>query len=190
MPHIFWSDSYQRNISDKGDIPVISHGADSVRSYAWELQFNLGTLIPEAQADTFSFAAKSVGPIESVSERIPVDRVNDKVWYPGKVTNSEVTVVFEDLLKQKAGHFLYKWYQLVYNQQTGTFYDPGIHMIKKNIDILKLDNVLAPISHIKLIGAYPSAFREIDRDYGTNEMHKIEMTFSYDFVISVLGTPK
>ena len=64
------------------ELPVVSTQLDSVRTYQFECRFE-GVPGNETSLTT---AAKQVSPIAGATDEIVVDRVNDKMYYPGKFT--------------------------------------------------------------------------------------------------------
>ena len=83
-------------------LPKISTDIDSVRSYQFEVRFAGLPPTFEAEGDTLTLAAKQVSPVNVGVEDIVVDRVNDKLYYPGKFTPENVTVTFDNLYIQRS----------------------------------------------------------------------------------------
>lgn len=186
----YYATSLQRELED-GKLPVISQDLDSLRSYTWEITF---TPPVDAPAGTFdkplTLAAHQVSPIGFTSEDIEVNRVNDKVWYPGKVTPEELVVNFHNLFKSKAGVHLYQWMQQIYDPVTGQF-TPGFleaqGNFKTQVEILQLNHAMQPFTHQKLYGVYPKKWLSAELNYGNNDFHNIEVTFRYDWVVQESG---
>ena len=160
-------------------VPLISSKLDSIRSFQFEVQFfNVPTLDVD-EAD-YTLAAKSVGPVGFTVDDIPVDRVNDKVFYPGKPSPEEVTITFDNLLaKDTTGH-LYLWFQSTYNPATGALAGGDFKCDK--MTILTLDGTANPTREIQLFGVYPKSFKTSEFNYSTNEFHTIEVSFRYDMM--------
>lgn len=179
---------YKENRSNPNtSLPLVSTGLDSVRAYQFEVKF---TGVPNAaEQDNLTLAAKQVSPINMSVEDIVVDRVNDKLFYPGKFTPENVTVTFDNLYVQQSSPALWEWFTSIYNPMSGDmtqFTAPGgagVGAFKaQKLTIVELDNVQEPHNSIELYGVYPTGVRFSEKNYSTNEFSTIEMTFRYDFV--------
>ena len=106
--------------SDLNKLPVVSTDLDSVRSYQWEIQFDIATMKKNSTypftGDTLVLAAKQVTGLSFAFADIEVHRMNDKVFYPGKVAQEEVTVTFDNLLKGSAGIQFYEYLATVFDR--------------------------------------------------------------------------
>ena len=107
-----------RNQFVAGDnLPTISTQLDSVRTYQFECQF-FG--IPNAaNGPSLTTAAKQVSPVGGATDDIVVDRVNDKMFYPGKFTPEAVTITFDNQLLTNTTPELWNWFKNTYNPTTG-----------------------------------------------------------------------
>lgn len=182
--------SQNRGLKGK-QLPMISQDLDSIRAYQWEITFyNVPVAAANGVDRPLTLAAKSVSQTGFTSEDIEVHRVNDKVYYPGKVGHDELNVVFDNLYKSKMGSLLYQWMQNIYNPVTGEF-EQGRQAtaggvagnFKITADLVQLDNKGKPMSFTRFYGLYPKAWKQAEFNYSTNEFHTIEMTFRYDFVV-------
>ena len=90
MTNSYYKDKYGRQFTPGQGLPVISTDLDSVRVYQFEIQF-FGLPEDITNVPDLTLAAKKVTGIEMRNESIPVDRVNDKMFYPGKTTPWIVT---------------------------------------------------------------------------------------------------
>ena len=183
----YYANSTNRDITDGNTLPLISQDLDSIRAYQWEITFHPPTQVevPQTFSKPLTLAAKQVNGIGMMLEDIEVNRVNDKVYYPGRPSTEELVVTFDNLLKSKTGFQLYKFMQTIYDPLTGEYTStflqtPGA--FKTNIDLVQLDSRMQPFSVIKLLGAYPKKFTPAEYNYGTNDFHTVEMTFRYDFI--------
>lgn len=178
---------------DSNKVPDISQALDSVRAWGWEIIFHPPQVVLQGQPELqpFRIAAKSVSPIGYTLEDIPVHRTNDVVFYPGKATPTELTIVFDDLYRTKQGSTVYKWLQQVYNPVTGEF-TPGfveaVGNFKTQIEIVKLNGLGQPFTHIKLVGCYPKSWEESEFNYATSEFHTITSVFRWDFAVAEFDT--
>ena len=168
-------------------LPTISTDLDSVRAYQFEVQFEgvpgLG------KSDDLTIAAKQVTQAGMSVEDIVIDRVNDKIYYPGKATPELITVTFDNLYLKEASDTLYKWFQNTYDPLTGemTKNSPpgkgGGGSFKANkMTILQLSNNMSPHSAVECYGVWVKSWKTAEFNYATNEFHTIEVEFRYDFM--------
>lgn len=193
MRESYYANSLNRDLSTGDGLPVISQDLDSVRAYQWELTFfpPAEVEVPMTFAKPLTLAAKQVNGIGMQVEDVEVNRVNDKVYYPGRPSAEELVVTFDNLLKTKAGWQLYKYFQSVYDPITGEFTTsflrtPGA--FKTTAEILELNGSMEPSNIVKCVGLYPKKYTKAEKNYSTNEFDTIEVTFRYDFLI-VNGDP-
>jgi len=170
-------------------LPLISKQLDSVRTYQFEVRF--AGLPPEVagNADQLTLAAKQVSPIAGSIDDIVVDRVNDKVYYPGKFTPDPVTITFDNQYLTQASPTLWKWFKSIYDPITGDATTlaapggPGNRTFKANkLTIVELDNHQEPHATIELYGVYPQSVRFSEKVYSDASFSTMEVTFRYDFV--------
>lgn len=124
------------------------------------------------------------------SEDIVADRVNDKFYYPGKVTMDEVTIVFDNLVKGQIAEQLFDWFSTVYDSVHGMFtpaFIQGNGHFKRNLKLFQLDNTGFPVKHIHLFSAYPKSWKAGEFNYSTNEFHSVEVTLRFDFFTQEAG---
>lgn len=182
--------SQDRTLKGK-NLPMVSQDLDSVRAYQWEITFyNLPDGAGNSVDRPLTLAAKSVSQTGYAIEDIEVHRVNDKVYYPGKASTEDLTVVFDNLYKSKTASLLYNWIKNVYNPATGEFEQArqvttgAVNGNFKTVaDIVQLDNKGKPLSHTRLYGVYPKSWKQAEFNYSTNEFHTIEVMFRYDFIV-------
>jgi len=193
-PQSYYStaDSFRRTFSAGESLPVISTELDSVRAYQFEVHFyNIpsdGGSSNTNQQD-LTLAAKQVSPGGISVESITVDRLNDKVYYPGKMTQEELTITFDHLYLRQTAPTLWKWFKSVYDPLTGNLVSntrPGgggtPHFKANRLEILFLDNVKEPHAVLEYYGVYPMSFKPSELNYSTNEFHTLEVSFKYDFL--------
>ena len=115
-----------RKIGDGDDVPFISTQLDSVRAYQWEVNFFFekqgagnGTPVNDTQKP-LTLAAKQINGIGMSVEDIEVNRVNDKVYFPGRPSMEEAVVTFDNLSKTKANRVLYELFSKTYDPRNGT----------------------------------------------------------------------
>ena len=174
------SDAITRSIDTEGTTrPAISTMLDSIRAYQWEVtfkNFSAETDFPDTIKKPLTLAAKQVNGIGMSVEDIEVNRVNDKVYYPGRPSMEEAVITFDNLAKTQVDKLLYEYMAKVYDPRTGVLGDvdgkpgPTGGTIKQEIQLL--------------LGAYPKQITHGEYNYSTNEFHTIEMTFRYDFFVN------
>ena len=177
------------NFTPGSTLPKISTRLDSVRAYQFEVRFyGLPTEVGGNTLDLVA-AAKQVSPIGGTVEDIVVDRVNDKLYYPGKFTPEALTITFDNQLLSRTSPTLWNWFKTIYDPVTGDLTKlsaPGgsaNRTFKANkMTIVELDNTNDPHAYIELYGVYPNSVRFSEKNYSTNEFSTIEVGFRYDFV--------
>ena len=201
----FWVDDKIRQI-DRDDnnmpkrTPLVSTGLDSVRTYGFVVNFQLPNNIQKGGDGerynisplqrTFSLAAKQVSNTGYTNEDIEVHRFNDRVYYPGKPSLEEVTVTFDNLLRDAAGVALFDWFRTIYDPIDGKGrssrgsasgrQNPG--GFKQTISIQNLAPDGREVAKTNLIAAYPKSWKTAEFNYSNNDFHTIEVSFRYDFI--------
>ena len=119
MVDSFLKNDYRANFEPGVTLPKISTKLDSIRAYQFEVKF-FG-LPPEftMQQQELTAAAKQVSPIGGSVDDIVVDRLNDKVFYPGKFTPDAVTVTFDNQVLSRNTPALWGWFKSIYDPITG-----------------------------------------------------------------------
>jgi hypothetical protein len=171
--------------SDRGtELPLISEGLDSVRAYQFEITFQLPGDVTNAGSQDLTLAAKQVSQVGFTVEDIEVNRVNDKVFYPGKASPEELTVTFDNLYQKRVSQALWQWFSTIYDPTTGKFHtqQEGANSFKRNATIVHLDSRGQPLFETRLYGVYPKSWKTAEFNYSTNEFHTIELGLRYDFM--------
>ena len=88
MAYSYYKTNANRRFTPGNDLPTISTSLDSVRAYQFELHF-FGLPEEIVGKQDLTLAAKRISGLEIKNEAIAVDRVNDKVFFPGKTTPGE-----------------------------------------------------------------------------------------------------
>lgn len=174
----------------KGEsLPKISTTLDSVRSYQFEIQFyGLPGSLSNQQLD-LTLAAKQVGAISFGTDEIPVHRVNDVVYYPGKPTFESLNVTFDNLYLRRTAKTLWEWFKTIYDPISGDMTKlsapgaPGGKTFKANkLRIIELDNMRNPHAAIELYGVYPKSVSFSEKNYSTGDFATISVDFRFDFM--------
>jgi hypothetical protein len=187
MPQSIYKNNLRANFTPGDTLPKISTKLDSVRSYQFECRF-FG--VPDGFDSTdLTAAAKQVSPIAGQLDDIVVDRVNDKMYYPGKFTPEAVTITFDNQLLSRTTPMLWEWFKTIYDPLTGDvskLASPGgagnRSFKASKLTIMELDNTNEPHAFVELYGVYPQAVSFSEKNYSTNDFSTIEVTFRYDFV--------
>jgi len=189
MVDSFLKNDYRANFEPGKSLPKLSTKLDAVRSYQFEVKF-FGLPAEFAQTQQIlTAAAKQVSPIGGAVDDIVVDRLNDKMYYPGKFTPENITVTFDNLYVADSSPALWNWFKSIYDPITGDMTQfaapggtrPGGFKANK-MTIVELDNTMEPHAEIEVYGVYPTGVRFSEKNYSTNEFSTIECTFRYDFV--------
>ncbi len=184
----YFIDTIQREIEGDGNTtPLISTELDSVRAYQWELTFR-NLLVNDTGGplqQPLTLGAKQVNGVGFSVEDIEVNRVNDKVYYPGRPSMDELVVTFDSLQKAKLDKRLYEVMAMSYDPRTGKVntiagVDLNTYQTKFEIGGMQLEGNGTPRNMIRLFGCYPKKITHGEYNYSTNEFHTIEMTFRYD----------
>ena len=171
-----------------GSLPVVSTELDSVRSYQWEIEFDISKVVPLGLVvkDTraLTLAAKQVTGLSYAFKDIEVHRMNDLVYYPGKVTHEEVTVTFDNLLQSSPGAQFYEYLATVFDMRTGFYQAGGANgtEFKTTMKIYEFDGAGKMQNVIELKGAYPKSFTKGEKNYAQSEFDTFEVKFRYDFM--------
>tara|TARA_R100000231_G_scaffold82607_1_gene63115 strand:+ start:391 stop:999 length:609 start_codon:yes stop_codon:yes gene_type:complete len=184
-----------RSFQPGKNLPKISTSLDSVRAYQFEVRFfNLPNItegvnrLDQDTVNTITTAAKQVSPIGGSVDDIVVDRLNDKVYYPGKFTPESVTITFDNQLLSKTTPALWEFFKTIYDPITGDLTkltrpggSGGSFKLDK-VEIYEFDNTNDLHAAIGLFGVYPTGVRFSEKNYSTNDFSTVEVTFRYDFV--------
>ena len=184
----YYKTKYGREFTPGQGLPTISTDLDSVRAYQFEIHF-FGLPEDVTNSPDLTLAAKKVGGLEMKNEAIVIDRVNDKVHYPGKTTPGELTVDFDNLYLRETSSDLYRYFRNIYDPITGEMTknsQPGGTAGKSfkadKVEVVMLDNTMTPHSTIELYGVYPTSWAAAEFNYSTNQFHQLTVNFKYDFM--------
>jgi hypothetical protein len=208
----YLKNEYRSNFTPGKTLPRISTDLDSVRSYQFEVRFSeipnfaeeaatilpggvgplvqaVGSLAGGGASNQMTAAAKQVSPIGGSVDDIVVDRLNDKVYYPGKYTPENVTITFDNQLLSRSTPAIYNWFKTIYDPITGDAMKlaapggPGNRSFKcSKMTIMELDNTNDPHAFIQVYGVYPTTVRFSEKNYATNDFSTVEVTFRFDFM--------
>ena len=189
MPQSLYKNNFRANFKPGETLPKISTQLDSVRTYQFEMRFyGLPAALAGSQQD-LTLAAKRVGPVGMSVEDIAVQRVNDKIFYPGIASPEELQVTFDNLYLKNTSPALWEWFKTIYDPVTGDMTKlaapggAGNRSFKAaKATIMELDNTKNPHAAIELYGVYPKAVRFSEKNYSTNEFSTLEVTFRWDFI--------
>lgn len=189
MATSYYQTLYSREFEAGRGLPVISTELDSVRSYQFEVHFYGLPANRTQEGLDLTLAAKQVQAAGFSVEDITVDRLNDKVFYPGKATPDVLTISFDHLYLRETAPALWDWFKTVYDPMTGNLTSnsrPAVgnqpHFKASRLEIVYLDNVKNPHSTLEYYGVYPKSWKPAEHNYATNDFHTIEVSFRYDFM--------
>ena len=188
MATSYYKTKYNRKFTPGQGLPDISTQLDSVRAYQFEIQF-FGLPNSVSETDDLTLAAKKVSGLEMKNEAIAVDRVNDKVFYPGKTTPGELSVDFDNLYLRETAADLWRYFRSIYDPITGEMTQgagPGgtetaTFKVDK-VSVVMLNNTMVPHSTIELYGVWPMSWAASEFNYSTNSFHQLTVNFKYDFM--------
>ena len=188
MTQSYYKDKYGRQFTPGQGLPTISTDLDSVRTYQFEIHFRglPGDITNESD---LTLAAKRVQGLELKNEPIVVNRVNDKVHYPGKTTPAELQVEFDNLYLRETASDLFRFFRHTYDPLTGEISkgaapggQAGQSLKIDKVEIIQLDNTLTPHSTVELYGVFPTAWTASEFNYTTGDFHTLTVNFRYDFM--------
>lgn len=180
---------FRANFTPGKTLPKVSTQLDSVRAYQFECRFyGLPQALTGSQQD-LTLAAKQVSPVGGTVDDIVVERINDRLYYPGKASFDELTVTFDNLYLKNTTPTLWEWFKTIYDPLSGDMTKlaapggPGNRTFKANkLTVIELDNTRNPLAYVEVYGVYPKAVRFSEKNYSTNEFSTIEVTFRFDFM--------
>lgn len=188
MATSYYKTKYDRKFTPGQGLPTISTDLDSVRAYQFEIHF-FGLPEDVTNESDLTLAAKKVSGLEMKNEAIVVDRVNDKVFYPGKTTPGELSVDFDNLYLRETSADLYRYFRNIYDPITGEMTKSsqpggtaGRSFKAERVEVVMLDNTMTPHSTIELYGVYPMSWAASEFNYSTNSFHQLTVNFKYDFM--------
>jgi hypothetical protein len=188
MASSYYKNKYGRNFTPGQGLPTVSTDLDSVRAYQFEIHF-FGLPEDITNSTDLTLAAKKVGGLEMKNETIVIDRVNDKLHYPGKTTPGELSVDFDNLYLRETASDLYRFFRHTYDPITGEMTksaqpggSAGTTFKADKVEVVMLDNTLTPHSVIELYGVYPTSWSASEFNYSTSQFHQLTVVFKYDFM--------
>ena len=188
MASSYYKNKYGRNFTPGQGLPTVSTDLDSVRAYQFEIHFH-GLPGDITNQTDLTLAAKRVSGLEMKNEAITVDRVNDKLFYPGKTTPGELQVDFDNLYLRETASDLWRYFKHTYDPITGEMTkgaapggQAGLSFKADRVEIVMLDNTLTPHSTIELYGVYPNSWSASEFNYSQNQFHQLTVNFKYDFM--------
>lgn len=179
--------SLGRDTGSNGPLPEISTDLETIKTYQFEVDFSQFNSVIANQriSGDVTVAAKQVGQITYGVESIPLDRLNDKVHYPGKVTYEPVEITFDNLLLKKSTQALWSAFKEVYNPLTGKagFRTNRGQIYKgEKLSIVEMNGENQPVAAVELLGVYPEKVVYSEKNYSTNEFSTVTVSFRFDFL--------
>lgn len=189
MVDSIYKNDFRANFKPGKTLPKVSTQLDSVRAYGFEVRFyGLPAALVGSQQD-LTLAAKQVSPVGGTIDDIVVERVNDRLFYPGKFTPEELTITFDNLYLKNTSPAIWEWFKTIYDPVSGDATKlaapggPGNRTFKSNkLTIVQLDNTRTPHSFVEVYGVFPKTVRFSEHNFSTNEFATLEVTFRFDFM--------
>ncbi len=188
MATSYYKDKYGREFTPGQGLPTVSTDLDSVRAYQFEIHF-FGLPQDITNSTDLTLAAKRVSGLEMKNAPIVIDRVNDKLHYPGKTTPGELQVEFDNLYLRETASDLFRFFRHTYDPITGEMTkssapggEAGTTFKADKVEIVMLDNTLKPHSTIELYGVFPVTWAASEFNYSTSQFHTLNVSFKYDFM--------
>jgi len=168
-------------------LPQISSDLETIRTYQFEVNFQgfPGMTENQNRPGDVTVAAKQVGQITYGVDSIALDRLNDKVHYPGKVTYEPVEITFDNLLLKNSTEALWECFKEVYSPVTGKAGFRGGNGTKykgEKMTIVEMNGDNVPVAGVELFGVYPEKVAFSEKNYSTNEFSTVTVTFRFDFM--------
>jgi len=188
VPSSYYKTQFDRSFEHGAGLPWISTELDSVRAYQFEIHFQVSPGVNSEAPKSFTLAAKKVTGLEMALEAIPVNRVNDKVFYPGRPTPGDMVVTFDNTYLRQTGTELWQYFSDIYDPLTGEMTrhinvsEPQTSFKMNLVEVIQLDNQMTPHASVDLFGVWPTKWSAGEFNYSTNDFHTIDVTFKYDFM--------
>lgn len=176
----YYKNDFRSGVGD-GQLPAISTELEAIRTYQFEVHFN-GLPAGAGNERDLVLAAKKVNAVTITAEDIVVERANDKVYYPGKVTPEELVITFDNLYLKATSKSLYEYFTKTYDPRTGALGNAA-DVKTGQIDIVMLSNDLSPTQTVSAIGCYPKKYSLSEFQYSENQFHTLEVTFRFDYLL-------
>lgn len=187
MATSYYKEKYGREFTPGQGLPTVSTDLDSIRTYQFEIHF-FGLPDDITNSTDLTLAAKRVQNLEMKNTPIEVNRVNDKLYYPGKTTPGELQVEFDNLYLKETASDLFRFFRHTYDPITGEMTKSsqpggdGTTFKADKVEVVMLDNTLEPHSTVELYGVFPISWTASEFNYSQQQFHTITVNFKYDFM--------
>ena len=151
------------------------------------VQFDTGL----TDGDALTIACKTCDiPSLTTSENV-IDRLNDKVYTPGKSEYGTISIAFNEYIKdsstnqgegntnKSAGQILYEWQQQVHNVKTGV--QGAKKQISHNIAIVQIDGAGNATRVWNVYKAWPTQVEFDGLDSSDGALQAVTATFRFDW---------
>ena len=150
------------------------------------VQFDTGL----AEGDALTIACKTCDiPSLTTSENV-IDRLNDKVYTPGKSEYGTISIAFNEYIKdssqegegntnKSAGQILYEWQQQVHNVKTGV--QGAKKQVSHNIAIVQIDGAGNATRVWNVYKAWPTQVEFDGLDSSDGALQAVTATFRFDW---------
>ena len=174
---------------------AVSLSMNSLSSYEpmrknWFIvQFDSGLTNNAGEALTIACKTCDI-PSLTTSENV-IDRLNDKVYTPGKSEYGTISIAFNEYIHdnlgkdgagndyKSAGEILYAWQQQVHNVKSGV--QGAKKQIAHNIAIVQIDGAGNAVRVWNVYSAWPIAVEFDNLDSSAGDIQSVSATFRFDW---------
>lgn len=174
---------------------AVSLSMNSLSSYEpmrknWFIvQFDSGLTNNAGEALTIACKTCDI-PSLTTSENV-IDRLNDKVYTPGKSEYGTISIAFNEYIHdnlkgdgagnsyKSAGEILYAWQQQVHNVKSGV--QGAKKQIAHNIAIVQIDGAGNAVRVWNVYSAWPTAVEFDNLDSSAGDIQSVSATFRFDW---------
>ena len=142
--------------------------------------------------NALTIACKSCDMPQLTTTDNVIDRLNDKVYTPGKSEYNSINLSFYEYIKDSvsngggsgnddnsAGAILYKWQQSVHNVKSGV--QGAKKNISKNVAIVQIDGNGNAVRVWNLYRAWPTSVEFASLDSTSGDLQDVTVTLRYDW---------
>jgi len=145
------------------------------------LELNINQLIPGAKEalilslQAFAIPGRGMGTAE-------LPYLNGSSKYATRPeAQGDITATFRDFPLAQTRRFLYQWFSLVYNEETGLSLPMGLVKTTGSLVLFQSDGQGERTARLE--GLWPTKMPDINVDFATGDIMTMEMNFSCDRVI-------
>lgn len=139
--------------------------------------------------DALTIACKSCDVPKLTTGENEIDRINDKVYVPGKSTYDTISLSFYEYIQDEknatghtdksAGAILYAWQQKIHNAKSGV--QGAKKNIAKNVAIVQIDGNGNAVRVWNVYHAWPTTVEFGNLDSTADEIQEVNVTLRFDW---------